>query len=111
MIEVFVDGRSIDPREFQMLSQVSPSPGGSRYNLRIDDEEIVPIVIGDLKITETRGLTRAETVLLFNLLRPYISLKLGRLTPQFWANTVDSICTNGTALECGGICSPRVKSD
>lgn len=108
MISVTVHGNAIDPGQLEMHQQDDPFPGGCRYTLRIVDPELVQIVAVDFPQDTHQVLTPSQTIDLFNLLRPYISLKLGRRRPLFWANTVNELKITDNTLELSGVCSPHV---
>jgi hypothetical protein len=108
MIDVNVDGKAIDPRQLEMHQQDDPFPGGSRYTLCIDDLELAKVVALDFPQTIQQALPQAQAGSLFNLLRPYISQRIGRLKPLFWANTVDGLKITDNIVELSGVCSPHV---
>lgn len=110
MIDAVVDGQKIDPTELEMHQQDQPFPGGSIYTLRVVDPELARVAGSTFPVSLQEPLTRLQTVSLFNLLRPYISQKLGRRKPAFWANTVDAIRISETTVEFSGICSPHLGS-
>lgn len=108
MIDAVVDGQKIDPTELEMHHQDQPLPGGSRYTLRVVDPELARVAGGAFPVSRQEPLTHPQTVRLFNLLRPYISQKLGRQKPVFWANTVEAIHISETTVEFSGVCSPHL---
>jgi hypothetical protein len=108
MINVTVDGNSIDPGQLEMHQQNDPFPGGCRYTLRIVDPELAQVVALDFPQAIQQVLTPSQMVDLFNLLRPYVSLKLGRRKSLFWANTVDELKITDNSVELSGVCSPHV---
>jgi hypothetical protein len=106
MIDVTVDGHVLDARQLEMHYQEDPWPGGSTYALRIVDAEVAALAAQD--VDGKTWLTQSETKGMFNLLRPLISMRLGRLPPLYWANTIDRITITDDTLELHGVCSPHV---
>ena len=109
MIEAFVDGNTLDPRALAMHQQNEPFPGGSKYSLRIVDDELAAVVRQKWPLANEQTLTPRQTTSLFNIVRPLISMRLGRTEALFWANTIERLNIDTNAIEICGVCSPNVR--
>ena len=107
MIEILVDGTPVYPGQIEMHQQLDPFPGGARYKLRTNDRDLVEVVSQRYPATTANHLKQADVSHIFNLLRMFVSLKLDRSPPLFWANTIDELVVNGDGLELSGVCSPH----
>lgn len=108
MIEASVNGNMIDPRELAMHQQGEPFPGGLKYSLRIVDDELAEVIRQNWPLANEKALTPRQTVSLFNIVRPLVSMRLGRSEALFWANTIERVEIKGNAIEIVGVCSPHV---
>lgn len=108
MIDLTIDGNPVDPRHLELFHHGNPLPGTSRYTLRVIDSELADVLVREFPDTASKALSARQTISLFNLLRPYMSLKLGLRDPRFWANTVDSLVVDADGVLLSGICSPHL---
>lgn len=111
MIQATVDGGAVDARQLEMHYQDDPYPGGARYTLSVADRELIELICRRVALP-ARGLSREDTIWVFNMLRLHVSLLEGRGAPLlFWANTVDTISRDADTLSISGVCSRHVDGE
>ena len=108
MLEILVDGTPVEPGQLELHQQSDPFPGGSRYKIRATDAELTEVVCQRYPPSLTIQLTQSDVSHIFNMIRLFISMKLERTTPLFWANTIDQMTVDKDTLEIGGACSRHV---
>lgn len=105
MIEITVDGASVDPQRFEMHYQSEPFPGGYRYSMEVTDPVLIQSISERFGTIHNSILSGTEASHLFNLLRMFIAIKYGRESPTHWANSVDSLDIEDGQLTMTGVCS------
>jgi hypothetical protein len=103
-----VDNETQNVRSLMFHIQDNPYPGGHRYSLRIQDQDVMH-VLQDVGPGVYRDLSRSQSSSIMNRIFSIIGLKFVRGDFTYWVNTIDYLEVGNDTVLLQGRCSPQVR--
>ncbi len=104
-IGLMVDGKPVDVACCMYQSQETAWPGGSHYEMRIAEPELVQFVNSTFPPGESSDIDLQHADSLFGAISLTVSMKWKKGPIRFWLNTITSLTVSQDEVVLRGDCS------